>query len=157
LKIDKSFVGGLGEDVEDTAIVRMIIELAHTLDMAIIAEGVETEEQETLLREMGCDFAQGYLFAKPLPPRSGVGVPSRLEHPRHYSGFFITNTGIVAQRVFHRQRRSIPEAGDHVAVDVKRDLYKPNYLDEVASTRPALRPGPNHNRRAACIKTRPAG
>ncbi len=68
VKIDKSFVKGLGEDVEDKAIVRMIIELAHTLGMEVVAEGVETEEQAALLKEMGCDMAQGYLFSKPLPP-----------------------------------------------------------------------------------------
>jgi EAL domain-containing protein (putative c-di-GMP-specific phosphodiesterase class I) len=68
IKIDKSFVKGMGEDVEDMAIVRMIIELAHTLGLEVIAEGVETEEQVALLEEMGCDFAQGYHFAKPLPP-----------------------------------------------------------------------------------------
>jgi EAL domain-containing protein (putative c-di-GMP-specific phosphodiesterase class I) len=68
LKIDRSFVEGLGSDREDTAIVRMIVELAHTLDMEVVGEGVETEEQAALLRDMGCDMAQGYHFAKPLPP-----------------------------------------------------------------------------------------
>jgi diguanylate cyclase (GGDEF)-like protein/PAS domain S-box-containing protein len=68
LKIDRSFVRGLGEDVEDTAIVHMIIELAHTLGLEVIAEGVESEGQATLLREMDCDMAQGYHFSKPLPP-----------------------------------------------------------------------------------------
>jgi EAL domain-containing protein (putative c-di-GMP-specific phosphodiesterase class I) len=67
IKIDKSFVKGLDEDVEDTAIVHMIIELAHTLGMEVIAEGVEGEEQAQRLKEMGCDFAQGYHFAQPLP------------------------------------------------------------------------------------------
>ena len=70
IKIDKSFVGGLGYDVEDTAIVGMVVELAHTLGMEVIAEGVESEEQARLLREMGCDMAQGYHFAKPLPPEA---------------------------------------------------------------------------------------
>jgi EAL domain-containing protein (putative c-di-GMP-specific phosphodiesterase class I) len=68
IKIDRSFVRGLGVDVEDTAIVHMIIELAHTLGLEVIAEGVESEGQATLLREMGCDMAQGYHFSKPLPP-----------------------------------------------------------------------------------------
>ena len=73
IKIDQSFVKGLGKDVEDTAVVRMIIELAHTLSLEVIAEGVETEEQATLLKEMGCDFAQGYHFSKPLPPEATSG------------------------------------------------------------------------------------
>ena len=67
IKIDQAFVKGLGENVEDTAVVRMIIELAHTLSLEVIAEGVESEEQATRLKEMGCDFAQGYHFSKPLP------------------------------------------------------------------------------------------
>jgi EAL domain-containing protein (putative c-di-GMP-specific phosphodiesterase class I) len=67
IKIDRSFVKGLGENVEDTAIVQMIVGLAHTLRMEVIAEGVESEEQARLLKEMGCDFAQGYHFAQPLP------------------------------------------------------------------------------------------
>jgi EAL domain-containing protein (putative c-di-GMP-specific phosphodiesterase class I) len=70
LKIDKSFVAGLGEDIEDTAIVRMVIELAHTLGMEVIAEGVENEEQLALLKEIGCDSAQGFYFSKPLPPEA---------------------------------------------------------------------------------------
>jgi diguanylate cyclase (GGDEF)-like protein/PAS domain S-box-containing protein len=73
IKIDKSFVDGLGKDVEDTAVIRMIIELAHTLDLEVIAEGVETEEQVDLLKEMGCDLAQGYHFSKPLPPEAAPG------------------------------------------------------------------------------------
>ncbi|HSL01059.1 MAG TPA: PAS domain S-box protein [Rubrobacteraceae bacterium] len=68
LKIDKSFVVGLGEDMEDTAIMRMVIDLAHTLGMKAVAEGVESAEQAALLAEMGCDLAQGYYFAKPLSP-----------------------------------------------------------------------------------------
>jgi diguanylate cyclase (GGDEF)-like protein/PAS domain S-box-containing protein len=70
LKIDKSFIGGLDEDIEDTAIVQMIIDLAHTLGMEVIAEGVESEGQVTRLLEMGCDLAQGFFFAEPLPPRA---------------------------------------------------------------------------------------
>jgi EAL domain-containing protein (putative c-di-GMP-specific phosphodiesterase class I) len=68
LKIDKSFVRGLGENAEDTAIVRMVVDLAHTLGMEVIAEGVERADQLTQLVEMGCDMAQGYFFARPLPP-----------------------------------------------------------------------------------------
>ncbi len=70
LKIDKSFIKGIGEDLEDTAIVQMVIELAHTLGMEVIAEGVESEVQVEQLKEMGCDRCQGFYFAKPLPPEA---------------------------------------------------------------------------------------
>jgi EAL domain-containing protein (putative c-di-GMP-specific phosphodiesterase class I) len=70
LKIDRSFVAGLGEDAEDSAIVQMTIDLAHTLGMRIIAEGVESEEQAEQLKEMGCDLGQGYYFAEPLSPEA---------------------------------------------------------------------------------------
>ena len=73
VKIDRSFVAGLGEDIEDTAIVGMVIDLAHTLGMEAVAEGVETEGQAGVLEEMGCDMAQGFHFARPLPPEAVPG------------------------------------------------------------------------------------
>jgi EAL domain-containing protein (putative c-di-GMP-specific phosphodiesterase class I) len=76
LKIDKSFVGGLGEYEEDTAIVRMVIDLAHSLGMEVVAEGVERERQGTLLKVMGCDMAQGFHFARPLPPEAVTEILS---------------------------------------------------------------------------------
>lgn len=65
LKIDRSFVSGLGQDVYDTAIVASLISLAHNLGVRCVAEGVETLEQLGLLKQLGCDFAQGYLFCRP--------------------------------------------------------------------------------------------
>ena len=67
LKIDKSFVDALASDTVDAAIVEAIIVLAHTLGLLVIAEGVETAQQADRLRALGCDLAQGYHFARPLP------------------------------------------------------------------------------------------
>jgi EAL domain-containing protein (putative c-di-GMP-specific phosphodiesterase class I) len=65
IKIDRSFVHELDTSSESAAIVRMIVELAKTLDLSITAEGVETEAQRQLLDEFGCGQAQGYLFGRP--------------------------------------------------------------------------------------------
>lgn len=67
LKIDKSFVRQMSEDDGARAVVGGIIALAHSLRMLVTAEGVETEEQLTSLREMGCDQIQGYLLGRPMP------------------------------------------------------------------------------------------
>ena len=67
VKIDKSFVDGLGGDAEDTAIVAAVISLAHALDRDVVAEGVETLEQLENLRALGCESAQGYYLARPVP------------------------------------------------------------------------------------------
>ena len=66
LKIDRSFVDGIGRNQEDTAIVRAVISMAKSLNMAITAEGVETAEQSALLNAWACDQAQGFYFARPL-------------------------------------------------------------------------------------------
>jgi EAL domain-containing protein (putative c-di-GMP-specific phosphodiesterase class I) len=67
LKIDRSFVNRLGTSPRAAAIVRTIIDLAHSLDLGIVAEGVETETQAAELTRLGCDQAQGFLFARPAP------------------------------------------------------------------------------------------
>ena len=66
LKIDHSFVAGLGRNPEDAAIVRAVLALARTLDLAVVAEGVERVEQLQELRALGCERAQGHLFSVPL-------------------------------------------------------------------------------------------
>jgi diguanylate cyclase (GGDEF)-like protein/PAS domain S-box-containing protein len=67
LKIDRSFVIDMGVGPEGLALVSAIINLAHALQLNVVAEGVETEEQARLLRLLNCDEMQGYLFSKPLP------------------------------------------------------------------------------------------
>ncbi|WP_445939179.1 putative bifunctional diguanylate cyclase/phosphodiesterase, partial [Pseudomonas sp.] len=69
IKIDKSFVQDLLEDEDDATIVRAIIQLGKSLGMQVIAEGVETVEQEAYIMAQGCNEGQGYLYSKPLPAR----------------------------------------------------------------------------------------
>ena len=72
LKIDKSFISGTPGDAVDLAIVKAIIALAHSLDLRVVAEGVETEAQRTRLLALGCDIFQGYLCSRPLPAASFI-------------------------------------------------------------------------------------
>ncbi len=67
LKIDRSFVSGLGERPESEALVSGIINLGHGLELEVVAEGVETEQQARRLERLDCDFAQGYFFGRPAP------------------------------------------------------------------------------------------
>ena len=67
LKVDRSFVMDIGASREDEEIVTAIVQVAHALNLKIVAEGVETQQQAEFLNRLGCQFAQGYLYAKPLP------------------------------------------------------------------------------------------
>jgi EAL domain-containing protein (putative c-di-GMP-specific phosphodiesterase class I) len=78
VKIDQSFVDGLGTDREDERIVAAVIDLAANLGLRSIAEGVETAGQRDRLRDLGCDQAQGYLFGRPMPPDQ---VPAAIRNP----------------------------------------------------------------------------
>ncbi len=68
VKIDRSFVMHLEDDETDVTVAKSIVTLGHALDLKIVAEGIETEGQAAILKAMGCDFGQGYLFARPLSP-----------------------------------------------------------------------------------------
>jgi diguanylate cyclase (GGDEF)-like protein/PAS domain S-box-containing protein len=67
LKIDRSFISGVDSNAADRAIVKATIDMAHAVGLKVVAEGVETREQEDYLRAFGCDRAQGYLYARPQP------------------------------------------------------------------------------------------
>jgi EAL domain-containing protein (putative c-di-GMP-specific phosphodiesterase class I) len=66
LKIDRTFVELMSSGGQNLEIIRTIILLAHTLNMSVVAEGVETHEQMSTLRQLGCEYAQGYFFSRPI-------------------------------------------------------------------------------------------
>jgi diguanylate cyclase (GGDEF)-like protein/PAS domain S-box-containing protein len=77
IKIDRSFVSGLGKDLEDSAVVAAIVSLADTLGLTTVAEGVETSLQRDYLLALGCTRGQGYLFARPVPASACEAVLGR--------------------------------------------------------------------------------
>ena len=79
VKIDRSFVAGVTERGQDAALVRSIVELAHALELEVVAEGIETPGQAEMLRKSGCGLGQGFLFATPQPAPS---VSLRLDAAR---------------------------------------------------------------------------
>jgi EAL domain-containing protein (putative c-di-GMP-specific phosphodiesterase class I) len=72
VKIDRTFIDGIDHDARYEAIVRGVISLAHSIDLHVVAEGVETEGQYRVLSELGCDFAQGFLLGRPHPDEPRV-------------------------------------------------------------------------------------
>jgi len=74
IKIDQSFVRDMATDQDDQAIVEAIVVMAHKLGLQVIAEGIETQEQCDLLKAAGCDYGQGYLFARPMPAAEMVPI-----------------------------------------------------------------------------------
>ena len=75
MKIDRTFVERLGTDPEQAAIVAAVVSLGHTLGVTVTGEGVETDRQLAELASLGCDAAQGYVFARPGP---GADVAARV-------------------------------------------------------------------------------
>ncbi|WP_051248640.1 EAL domain-containing protein [Acidovorax sp. JHL-9] len=100
LKIDQSFVRDIGTDPDDQAIATAIVQIAHSLGMTTIAEGVETAEQLDYLRAQGCDQVQGYHFSRPLPPD-------------HFEAFVRTNLQARQQAPAHAVQAEVqaPPAG----------------------------------------------
>ncbi len=95
LKVDRSFVDGLGREPEATAICTAVVSLAHALGMGAVAEGVETPEQLAALRTLGCEFAQGFLFGRPAPAdRFGFrsATPRALESGTTHAGLSLARS-----------------------------------------------------------------
>jgi EAL domain-containing protein (putative c-di-GMP-specific phosphodiesterase class I) len=82
VKVDRSFVLGMAEDTDDAAIVRSTIELAGALGLRVVAEGVEDERTWRLLSDAGCEIAQGWFFARPMPGDDLVPWLGRYQAPR---------------------------------------------------------------------------
>lgn len=77
LKIDQSFIADMAAGPRSLAIVRSTVQLAHSLELGVVAEGVESRESARTLRAMGCDLAQGYYFARPAPAEDAARVLSK--------------------------------------------------------------------------------
>jgi diguanylate cyclase (GGDEF)-like protein len=83
VKIDKGFVRGLSSEPADRAVVRAVVDIAHTLGLKVVAEGVEQEDQQGILRALGVDEVQGYLHARPMPALDVAGWLRERERERH--------------------------------------------------------------------------
>ena len=81
LKIDRTFVKEMTTRPEDASIVRAMVSLAHSLNLKVVAEGVETADQLELLQQLGCDHCQGFYFSAALPAQEFVRMISIQTHP----------------------------------------------------------------------------
>ncbi|WP_341739429.1 MAG: EAL domain-containing protein [Microcoleus sp.] len=81
LKIDREFISGMVEDSKDFDIVKTIINLAHSLGLDVVAEGIETQEQLHLLRELGCEWGQGFFFSRPLEAEAAGELLAHMASP----------------------------------------------------------------------------
>jgi EAL domain-containing protein (putative c-di-GMP-specific phosphodiesterase class I) len=103
IKIDRTFVAGL-DGQADRSIVEAVISLAHGLRISVVAEGIETEEQFEMLRAMGCDVGQGYLFARPMPATDA----GRLLSPSRTSASTRASTPAVTKKTHSRRSPARP-------------------------------------------------
>ena len=90
LKVDRSFVGRVGQDARESEIVKVIVGLGRNLGMQVIAEGVETSEQAGFLRDLECEYGQGYYFARPLDAEAaGALLPHAVRPVESEEGIFL--------------------------------------------------------------------
>jgi len=83
LKIDKSFVRDIRDNSKNVKIVATIIDIAHSMNMNVVAEGIETQDQQQLLTSLGCGYLQGFLFAKALPAKEIPQLLAQIESAKH--------------------------------------------------------------------------
>ena len=149
VKIDRSFVAGLGRDPAADAIIAAVVNLSHALGFAVVAEGVERDEQLVALRALGCDRAQGYLWSPPIPLeelRARAALPAAttvLSSPVDLYAILVqrtealraaTNRGIVVQA-----GRSLPAVlGDGGALKSVLDHLLGNAVTYSAADRPIV-------------------
>ncbi len=126
VKIDRSFVAGLGSDAASDAIVAAVVNVSRALGLSIVAEGVETDDQLVALRALGCDLAQGYLWSEPLSAGDAVRW-LRSRRPEVVAGGPLELGALLAQRVDALRRRS----GRRVLLEVPSSL-PPCFADEAA-------------------------
>lgn len=107
LKIDKTFVGDMGEDPRDFAVVSGILTAAHVLHLTTVAEGVEQPEQGLLLRDLGCQYAQGYVISRPIPLDAVAPWLQGWRAPDLWTGAArgaTTDTAVWLARAHHKKR-----------------------------------------------------
>ena len=80
LKIDRSFVRDIPQDANDVALAKAIVALGHSLNLSVVAEGVETQAQRELLTSIGCDEMQGFLYSAPRTASELVTLLTRMSH-----------------------------------------------------------------------------
>src|SRR5439155_26648339 len=139
LKIDRSFVVGLGTSSQDTAIVTGVIGLAHGLGLLAVAEGVETLEQAARLRELGCDLAQGYYWSVPLDAKQAGrwikthGLESQPPEASSTSVLIVDDDFRLREIVrlameFDGAFEVVAEAGDGAEAIEQARLYQPDLV-----------------------------
>jgi len=149
VKIDRSFVTGLGRDPAADAIVAAVVNVSRALGLTVVAEGVETDEQLVALRALGCEWAQGYLWSEPLSPTAAHRW-IRARRPELVAGRPLELGALLAQRVDALRRRtdrrvllevpsSLPACfADAVAVRIVVDHLLANAATYSAADRPVV-------------------
>jgi EAL domain-containing protein (putative c-di-GMP-specific phosphodiesterase class I) len=114
VKVDRAFVSGVHRRDDDAAIVQSVVQLAHAVGLSVVAEGVETSEQARFLAEIGCDYVQGYLYAKPTAAKD---VPRRIDRT-----LLVDVTDRANRRRERRRNRSCSTTSSPVATTRIVDL-----------------------------------